>query len=60
MKNQKSQEKLRLELIRMNISQTFLLRISIATWPVRLEVVEVFFEEEEGYFPESRMVLLSS
>jgi hypothetical protein len=37
-----------------------MLRVLRGGWAACSEVVEVFFEEEEGYFSESRMVLLGN
>jgi hypothetical protein len=37
-----------------------MLRVSIGIAEARSEIVESFFEEDEGYFSESRMVLLGN
>jgi hypothetical protein len=39
--------------MRRIVHKPFFLRVSIGTQAVRSEVVDVFFEEEEGFFSES-------
>jgi hypothetical protein len=46
--------------MRRKVHKPFLLRVSKRAWTAHSEIAEVFFEEEEGRFSTSRVLLLGS